>query len=120
DTRVVLLEAREKKVAFLERAIRELAISNVTAISARLEEYGRSWRSVPFDAVSIRAVGGLPKVLHSASRAGNPGAHWVYFVGRRDRTEVLLKTLDAARFSPQVRSGLFGGILMIGHLPVPA
>lgn len=113
-TRVTLLESRGKKVGFLERAIRDLALANVTAIPARLEECGRGWRTDPVEAVTIRAVAGLPKLLGQASRVARPGARWVHFVGSSERAERVLATLDAASLQAKVKPGLFGGVLLVG------
>src|SRR5207249_8154698 len=73
-TRVTILESREKKAGFLERAVRELGIRNVTVACGRLEEYGRSWTAEPHRAVYVRALGDLPDVLRSAERVAVPGA----------------------------------------------
>lgn len=113
-TRVILLESRDKKVGFLERAIRELSLSNATAVSARLEDYGRSWHADPVDVVTIRAVGGSGGLLDHASRAARAGGRWIYFLGSRDRADSLLESLDADRFGPRVERGIFGGMLLVG------
>jgi 16S rRNA (guanine(527)-N(7))-methyltransferase RsmG len=116
DTRVTLLESRERKVGFLERAIRELALGNVIAVEARLEDYGRDRSSGGADVVTIRAVGGLGKLLPHASRAAAPGATWVYFLGSGERAEAVLGSLNGTPFAARPRTGLFGGTLLVGAL----
>ncbi|HXF59777.1 MAG TPA: RsmG family class I SAM-dependent methyltransferase, partial [Candidatus Saccharimonadales bacterium] len=53
-TRVTILESKEKKAGFLERAVRELGIRNVAVACGRLEEYGRSWTAEPHRSVYVR------------------------------------------------------------------
>jgi len=100
-TRVTILESREKKAGFLERAVRELGIRNVTVACGRLEEYGRSWTAEPHRAVYVRALGDLPDVLRSAERVAVPGAEWIYFLGADTSSDL----------------GAFGGRLLRGYFP---
>jgi 16S rRNA (guanine(527)-N(7))-methyltransferase RsmG len=116
-TRVTLLESRERKVGFLERAIRELSLGNAVAVGARLEEYGRGRPAGAADMVTIRAVGGLPEILSHASRVAGPGAAWVYFVGSGERVEAVLASLHGTPFDAAPRGGLFGGTLLVGGFP---
>ena len=76
-TRVTILESREKKAGFLERAVRELGIRNVTVACGRLEEYGRSWTAEPHRAVYVRALGGrtLRPTSSSSSWAQRASGH---------------------------------------------
>jgi 16S rRNA (guanine527-N7)-methyltransferase len=118
QTRVTLLESREKKVGFLEMVVRELALSNARAVCARLEEYGEGRRTEErFAAIAIRAVGGLPDLLRRARPICAPGATWIYFVGSGDRGESLGRELEPAGFAAELRAGLFGGVLLTGRLP---
>ena len=117
ETKVILLESREKKVGFLERAVRECPLPNAVAVHARLEEYGESLRSGFVDAVTIRAVGGLAGLLHHAAGAARPGARWIYFAGSRERADDLIGSLDARALRPRVERGIFGGVLLTGVLP---
>jgi len=116
ETRVTILESREKKAGFLERAIRELGIRNVTVACGRLEEYGRSWTAEPHRSVYVRALG-LPEVLHSAERVAVPSAEWVYFLGAGTATESLLASLGPAAAWAEVLTGAFGGRLLRGYFP---
>lgn len=64
DLRVVLLDAREKKIAAVRGFIEALALANAQAHSGRAEGLARdpSWRS-RFDGVVTRAVGRLTTVV---------------------------------------------------------
>jgi len=111
ETKVVLLESREKKAGFLEQAVRSLGLRNVRVLCARLEEIGRSWREDKVDAVLVRAVGGLGEVLGHALGVTGPGAQWVYFLGSRSAEAALPET---AGFHARVVTGAFGGRLLSG------
>src|SRR5258705_4605741 len=116
-TRVTILESREKKAGFLERAVRELGIKNVAVACGRLEEYGRSWIAEPHRSVYIRALGDLPEVLRHAERVAVPGAEWIYFLGGDSAPDRLTAPLgDAARWT-SVLTGAFDGRLLRGYFP---
>jgi len=116
-TRVTILESREKKAGFLERAVRELGIKNVAVACGRLEEYGRSWTSEPHRSVYIRALGDLPEVLRSAERVAVPGGEWYYFLGAETSADRLVSTLGPAGQWTTVATGAFGGRLLQGYFP---
>ena len=116
-TRVTILESREKKAGFLERAVRELGIRNVTVACGRLEEYGRSWTAEPHRSVYIRALGDLPEVLRSAERVAVPSAEWIYFLGAGTPTDQLLASLGPAAEWTESLTGAFGGRLLRGYFP---
>jgi len=116
-SRFTILEAREKKAGFLERAVRELGIRNVTVACGRLEEYGRSWTAEPHRSVLIRALGDLPEVLRSAERVAVPGAEWIYFLGAGTTPDRLIDQLGPAGEWAQVLTGAFGGRLLRGYFP---
>ncbi len=116
-TRFTILESREKKAGFLERAVRELGIRNVTVACGRLEEYGRSWTAEPHRSVYVRALGELPEVLRSAERVAVPGAEWVYFLGADSAPEDVLAPLGPSRGWATTLTGAFGGRLLRGYFP---
>src|SRR5882672_2080154 len=116
-SRFTILESREKKAGFLERAVRELGLRNVTVACGRLEEYGRSWTAEPHRSVYVRALGDLPEVLRSAERVAVPGAEWIYFLGAETSADRLVSTLGAAGEWTKVATGAFGGRLLQGYFP---
>src|SRR5882762_6599859 len=107
-TRFTILESREKKAGFLERAGRELGLRNVTVVCARLEEYGRSWTAEPHRTVYVRALGDLPEVLRSAERVAVPGAEWIYFLGAGAAPDEVLAPLGPSRGWAKEITGAFG------------
>lgn len=115
-TRITVLESREKKAGFLERAVRELGLRNVTVVCARLEEFGHSWTAKPHATLFVRALGNLPEVLRLAERAATPGAKWVYFMGASE-TGWSFADLGAPATGALVTQGAFGGRLVVGHFP---
>ena len=117
STRFTILDSREKKAGFLERAVRELGIRNVTVACGRLEEYGRSWTAEPHRSVYVRAVGDLPELLRSAERVAVPGAEWLYFLGAGASSDDLIAQLGAAGAWASALPGAFGGRLLRGYFP---
>jgi len=117
ETAVVLLESREKKAGFLERAVRALGLKNVRVVCARLEDAGGDWRVGPAASVLVRAVGDLPHLLGSAARRAAPGATWVYFLGGGTDEASLISSLGVLGITARVAYGAFGGRLLTGSLP---
>ena len=118
DTAVVLLESREKKAGFLERASRELGLRNVRVVCARLEDEATDWRVAgPADSVFVRAVGDLPHVLGHARRRARAGATWAYFLGAGSDEAPTLAALAGAGFEARVAPGHFSGRLLTGSFP---
>ena len=108
-TQVTLLESRERKAAFLERAAREIPLRNVSVVCDRLELWADTYRGAPFDAALVRAVGDLPALLESLRKVCRPGARWVYFLGEEREPEAVLAGLGA-----RVKRGALGGRLLTG------
>ena len=113
-SRVVLLESRERKAAFLERMVREIPMRNVAVVCDRLEHWAPSYKGDAFDAVFVRAVGDLPELLHSLSLVGTPGGRWVYFLGEGREPETLMPAHQG-----EVLRGSFEGRLLSGRFPSP-
>lgn len=73
---VFLLDATGKKVAFLDRAIQALGLTNTVTIHARAEEIGHQPRyRNAFDVVSARAVSSLPALLELGLPLLRTGGH---------------------------------------------
>lgn len=113
-TTVILLESREKKAGFLERAVRELGLRNVRVVCGRLEDSERDWRAGPAASVFVRAVGNLPHVLSHAVGRATPDATWVYFLGAGTEAGPIVSSLAAVRIRARVEAGSFGGRLLTG------
>jgi 16S rRNA (guanine527-N7)-methyltransferase len=112
-TRVVLLEAREKKAAFLERAVRVLGLRNVRVACERLEEHARKGEPV-YDALFIRAVADAPRLVDEMAPRCRPGATWAYFAGGGIDREKLAADLAATGRTGSEVPGRFGGRLLHG------
>lgn len=64
DLRATLLEATGKKVRFLDQAVRELGLENVTSVHGRAEEYAREPKQrEQFDFVVARALAPMPTLV---------------------------------------------------------
>src|SRR6267142_3303165 len=113
---VTLLERREKKAGFLERAVRELGLGNAKVIPSRLEDLAASSHSPGgprsegpgFDSVFIRALGSLPELLASVGPLCTPGARWVYFLGVGSSAEEILPRLGPWARAPGSLPGSLG------------
>ena len=69
DAAVTLVDSSHKKTAFLEQAVIELGLSNVTVVRSRIEEWQPAHR---FDHVISRALSDLPEFLALAGRLCAP------------------------------------------------
>jgi 16S rRNA (guanine527-N7)-methyltransferase len=78
DARLTLLDATGKKVAFLDEAIQELEMDEVSTHHGRAEEIGHDphWRN-QFDIVTARAVASLPALLELGLPLVRTGGHLV-------------------------------------------
>ena len=113
----VLVESREKKAGFLERAVRDLGLRNVAIACSRIEDLDPvGFAALPAGASFIRAVGDLPAMLTSLARVSAVGTPWVYFLGGGQRAETTLKDLDRAGVDHRVATGEFGGRLLRGTI----
>jgi 16S rRNA (guanine527-N7)-methyltransferase len=69
DAAVTLVDSNHKKTAFLEQAVIELSLRNVTVVRSRIEEWQPAQR---FDNVISRALSDLPEFLALAGRLCAP------------------------------------------------
>lgn len=116
STRVVLLESREKKAAFLERAVRQLGLRRrVRVLCERLEEHARKCGPV-YDALFMRAVADPAALVDEAAPSCRPGARWVYFLGAGIDRAALAASLDVTGRSGSEVGGAFGGSLLVGDV----
>ncbi|MBO8125666.1 MAG: 16S rRNA (guanine(527)-N(7))-methyltransferase RsmG [Firmicutes bacterium] len=86
---VVLVDSERKKVDFLQRAARELALANVTAVHARAEELGRDddYREQA-DLVVARSVAKLPVLLEYSLPLVKIGGRFCSYKGEGVESEV--------------------------------
>lgn len=119
-TKWLLVESREKKSGFLEKAVRELGLKNVEVECARIEEVAstreRRGLQEPIESVFIRALGDLPKLFASISPLTTGGARWVYFMGAGADAADLAASLGPVGNDARVEKGAFGGLLFHGAL----
>lgn len=116
DARVVLLESRERKAAFLERAVRQLGLRRrVRVLCERLEEHSQKCGPV-YDALFMRAVADPAALVDEAAPCCRPGARWVYFLGAGIDRAALAAALGATGRSGEVVRGAFGGSLLVGDV----
>ena len=73
---VVLVEPRQKAVAFLELAVERLALRNVEVFAGRVEEMDRR-----VDVATARAFGPLGRSWEAARMVLRPGGRLIYFAG---------------------------------------
>ena len=67
----VLLDSNGKKISFVQHAIGELGLDNVSAVKARIEDYAPEAR---FDTVTARALATVPRLIElSAHLVGEDG-----------------------------------------------
>lgn len=82
---VVLIDSNGKKVRFLRQAVLELALTNVTVIQARAEEFRPE---APFDAIIARAFADLPALFRIARPLLAPTGRVLAMKGREPTDEL--------------------------------
>jgi 16S rRNA G527 N7-methylase RsmG len=108
---VTLLESRDRKAGFLEQAVRRLSLDNVRVVCDRLERVSHDRSVGPVGAVTVRAVGDLPRLIELAEPLAEPSAWWAYFLGGgiSDREAEALAPGEA-----RIETGVFGGRILRG------
>ena len=85
DIKVVLVENRAKRIAWLESAIRQLQIFNAHVAGAslqRLDEFAAH-------TISARAFAALPQLITLSARFSTPQTQWLLPRGKNGRQELL-------------------------------
>jgi 16S rRNA (guanine527-N7)-methyltransferase len=118
-TQVTLLESRERKAGFLERAVRELGLRNARVVCARLESLdarteGGTEEVVAQEVALIRALAHLPEIVSALRSIATPDARWVYFLGTPGREQKVRESLGPPEGQVASVEGEFGGRLLIG------
>lgn len=89
ECRVFLLDAARKKCFFLERAVREVGLANVTVVCGRAEELGRKLEyREKFDWVVARAVARLGELVEYTLPFVRVGGWFVAYKGVEGREEI--------------------------------
>ncbi|MGE5666853.1 MAG: 16S rRNA (guanine(527)-N(7))-methyltransferase RsmG [Betaproteobacteria bacterium] len=83
--RVVLLDANQKKVAFLTQAVIELGLANVDAVAVRVEDYRPA---APFDVIISRAFSDLATFARGALPHLAPQGRLVAMKGAYPQDEI--------------------------------
>lgn len=68
DTRLTLVEPRQKKGAFLDRAILSLGIRNAVVFLGTIEELGRLGREPEYDLAVSRGIRWTPEMIQGLDR----------------------------------------------------
>ena len=92
DLAVTLVEATQKKAAFLEAVVASLGLSNVRVHARRAEELSRGELRRTFDVVTARAVARLAKLIPLTAPFLRPGALLLLVKGQRADEELLEAT----------------------------
>ncbi len=84
-TQFTLIDGTQKKIRFVEEAVGQLDIRNVTAIAGRAENLATDRQ---FDVVVARAVATLAQLVHNAGRLVAPGGRLLAMKGRLPEDEI--------------------------------
>ncbi|MHB9030215.1 MAG: 16S rRNA (guanine(527)-N(7))-methyltransferase RsmG [Candidatus Latescibacterota bacterium] len=92
---ITLLDSREKRVRFLEEAIRSLPLPNASVLRSRIEDIPSSF-SGAFEVVTTRATVCLSDFFHLASPLLSPGGSLISIKGEfiEEEYELLVKAVD--------------------------
>jgi 16S rRNA (guanine527-N7)-methyltransferase len=88
DLRVTLVEATQKKAAFLEAVAQALGLSNVSVHAGRAEELCKGELAGAFDVVTARAVARLAKLVPLTAPFARPGGLLLLVKGQRAGEEL--------------------------------
>ena len=113
EVRVVLVERRANRVAFLELAIQELGLSNAEAFAGPVEALAES-----ADLCLARAFAPLERSWEAAERVLLPGGRLMYFLGREQAEEGSVRIPNGAALEAVVRTPVLesaGPLVMIAR-----
>ena len=80
DLDITLLDSLNKRIHFLNEVIQKLELKNITAVHARIEEYGTKNRE-KYDVVTARAVSKLNILLEYAIPLAKPQKYFISLKG---------------------------------------
>lgn len=100
---LVLLDSLNKRIKFLEQAIKLLALDNISCIHGRAEEISRKkdFHKI-FDYATARAVAALPKLAEYCLPFVKPGGFFIAMKGRNYHEEAKEATAPLKRFSGKI------------------
>jgi 16S rRNA (guanine527-N7)-methyltransferase len=78
DLQVALLDANQKKAAFMTQTLAELRLDNAAVVNRRIEDYRPGQ---PFDTVITRAFSDLQSFFGSTCHLGSRGTRWLAMKG---------------------------------------
>ncbi len=87
DLKVVLMDALQKRLHFLEAVIEELSLSGIETAHIRAEDAGHSTFREAFDVVTARAVAGLPVLCEYCLPLVKVGGVFLAMKGRDGKEE---------------------------------
>lgn len=96
DLRVTLLDATQKKIAFLSGVSAAIGLGNVDAIAGRAEQLAQTKGARSFDVVTARAVGRLSLLVSLTAPFAKRGGLLLLIKGQRAEEE-LAEAEDALR-----------------------
>lgn len=79
-----LVDAVQKKTAFIEQVKLELGLANLSAVHARVEDY----RAPPFEIVVARAFSSLDEMARLTAHLLKPSGHWLAMKGAYPAKEI--------------------------------
>jgi 16S rRNA (guanine527-N7)-methyltransferase len=92
EVKVVMVEANERKTAFLKRVIREIGVKNVEVVRGRVEKLD-SYHIDQYDIVMARAVAKVPDLVQWTERYLKTDGWWLLWKEREWRKEADLDKL---------------------------
>lgn len=98
DLHVTLLDATEKKTAFLQAVAAELGLSNVEVVRGRAESLSASPLGASFDVVTARAVAKISALLPWTAPFAKRGGKLLYIKGEAADSELAAAARQLQRF----------------------
>jgi 16S rRNA (guanine527-N7)-methyltransferase len=102
DARFELIESSSRKCEFLNRAIQRMGLANAAVVCERSEAWAGGEGREAYDAVTARAVGGLPTLAELASPLLGDGGALAAWKGARSETEEAELARAAERLAMEV------------------
>ncbi len=117
DLRIILLEPRKKRLAFLNTVLRELGLTNVSVCEGRLENSRQEDFPVPPATVTARGLGDLTGLVRAASRLLCEPRKILLFLSTSQIASVRSDLREVHWDPPTVVSWHPGHQILLGRLP---